>query len=262
MDDLKPWWTSKAIWTGLIGSAWGKHCVPVCEELPGRHHMDILDDLLLMGAYGRGQVMSFLGLGGAVIAPALLLTREVRARSGERCALLQRSHLELLAHLGQVFLGLAIKPRRPALQRGHHDLWMIAHLRRGLQDALHKSGQRHLGQAAAALRRRRAGGTLSGHHRRTHRRLGSDTGPRCHGWTGLWRRLIRHGGLTGRRRHRLALRLTGGTRCRRLRPGQRAAEHLRAQQLESGFLCRRLVFLYFGLSVLCSLIAGVDRGKA
>jgi hypothetical protein len=23
MDDLKPWWTSKAIWTGLIGSAWG-----------------------------------------------------------------------------------------------------------------------------------------------------------------------------------------------------------------------------------------------
>lgn len=23
MDELKPWWTSKAIWTGLIGSAWG-----------------------------------------------------------------------------------------------------------------------------------------------------------------------------------------------------------------------------------------------
>ena len=25
MDDLKPWWTSKAIWTGLIGSAWWDH---------------------------------------------------------------------------------------------------------------------------------------------------------------------------------------------------------------------------------------------
>ena len=23
MQDLKPWWTSKAIWTGVIGSAWG-----------------------------------------------------------------------------------------------------------------------------------------------------------------------------------------------------------------------------------------------
>ncbi len=23
MDDLKPWWTSKAIWTGVIGSLWG-----------------------------------------------------------------------------------------------------------------------------------------------------------------------------------------------------------------------------------------------
>jgi len=23
MEDLKPWWTSKAIWTGVIGSLWG-----------------------------------------------------------------------------------------------------------------------------------------------------------------------------------------------------------------------------------------------
>lgn len=23
MEELKPWWTSKAIWTGLIGSVWG-----------------------------------------------------------------------------------------------------------------------------------------------------------------------------------------------------------------------------------------------
>jgi hypothetical protein len=23
MEDLKPWWASKAIWTGVIGSAWG-----------------------------------------------------------------------------------------------------------------------------------------------------------------------------------------------------------------------------------------------
>jgi hypothetical protein len=23
MDEFKPWWTSKAIWTGIIGSAWG-----------------------------------------------------------------------------------------------------------------------------------------------------------------------------------------------------------------------------------------------
>jgi hypothetical protein len=23
MEDLKPWWTSKAIWTGFIGSVWG-----------------------------------------------------------------------------------------------------------------------------------------------------------------------------------------------------------------------------------------------
>jgi hypothetical protein len=23
MQELKPWWTSKAIWTGIIGSLWG-----------------------------------------------------------------------------------------------------------------------------------------------------------------------------------------------------------------------------------------------
>ena len=23
MENLKPWWTLKAIWTGVIGSAWG-----------------------------------------------------------------------------------------------------------------------------------------------------------------------------------------------------------------------------------------------
>ncbi len=23
MEDVKPWWTSKAIWTGVIGSLWG-----------------------------------------------------------------------------------------------------------------------------------------------------------------------------------------------------------------------------------------------
>jgi len=23
MEDLKPWWASKAIWTGVIGSVWG-----------------------------------------------------------------------------------------------------------------------------------------------------------------------------------------------------------------------------------------------
>jgi hypothetical protein len=23
MEDLKPWWSSKAIWTGVIGSLWG-----------------------------------------------------------------------------------------------------------------------------------------------------------------------------------------------------------------------------------------------
>jgi hypothetical protein len=23
MEELKPWWTSKAIWTGVIGSVWG-----------------------------------------------------------------------------------------------------------------------------------------------------------------------------------------------------------------------------------------------
>ena len=23
MEDLNPWWTSKAIWTGVIGSLWG-----------------------------------------------------------------------------------------------------------------------------------------------------------------------------------------------------------------------------------------------
>jgi len=23
MENLKPWWTSKAIWTGVIGSLWG-----------------------------------------------------------------------------------------------------------------------------------------------------------------------------------------------------------------------------------------------
>jgi uncharacterized membrane protein len=23
MEDLKPWWASKSIWTGIIGSVWG-----------------------------------------------------------------------------------------------------------------------------------------------------------------------------------------------------------------------------------------------
>ena len=23
MEDMKPWWASKSIWTGIIGSAWG-----------------------------------------------------------------------------------------------------------------------------------------------------------------------------------------------------------------------------------------------
>ena len=34
----------------LIRSAWGERCVSVCETIPRRHHMDVLDELVLPAA--------------------------------------------------------------------------------------------------------------------------------------------------------------------------------------------------------------------
>ncbi len=54
MEELKPWWTSKAIWTGLIGSAWG--VVGTLGPLPdGLSQTDVLT-----------VVLASIGIGGVV----------------------------------------------------------------------------------------------------------------------------------------------------------------------------------------------------
>jgi arylformamidase len=46
-----------------IRQAWGERAVPVCEEIPQRHHMGILADLAAPGARLHGIAREWLGLG-------------------------------------------------------------------------------------------------------------------------------------------------------------------------------------------------------
>ena len=48
---------------GLLRRAWGEAAVPVCETVPGRHHFDILDDLLDPQARLHRLARGLLGLG-------------------------------------------------------------------------------------------------------------------------------------------------------------------------------------------------------
>lgn len=51
MDDLKPWWTSKAIWTGVIGSLWGM--AGTLGILPtGLNQSDVLTVVLALTGIG------------------------------------------------------------------------------------------------------------------------------------------------------------------------------------------------------------------
>jgi arylformamidase len=47
----------------LIRERWGAQAVPVCETLPGRHHFDVLDDLIDPRARLHHQALGLLGLG-------------------------------------------------------------------------------------------------------------------------------------------------------------------------------------------------------
>jgi len=46
----------------LIGDAWGRAVVPVCEEIPGRNHMSVLFDLAEPGARLHRHALALLGL--------------------------------------------------------------------------------------------------------------------------------------------------------------------------------------------------------
>jgi arylformamidase len=46
----------------LIREAWGEAVVPVCEEVPGAHHFDVLDDLIDPHGRLHGLAMRLLGL--------------------------------------------------------------------------------------------------------------------------------------------------------------------------------------------------------
>lgn len=51
MEDLKPWWTSKAIWTGVIGSLWG--FAGTLDILPaGLDQADVLTVVLALTGIG------------------------------------------------------------------------------------------------------------------------------------------------------------------------------------------------------------------
>ena len=51
MEDLKPWWTSKAIWTGVIGSLWG--VASTLGVLPaGLDQTDVLTVVLALTGIG------------------------------------------------------------------------------------------------------------------------------------------------------------------------------------------------------------------
>lgn len=51
MEDLKPWWTSKAIWTGIIGSIWGvAGAIGILPE--GLNQTDVLTVVLALTSIG------------------------------------------------------------------------------------------------------------------------------------------------------------------------------------------------------------------
>ena len=51
MEDIKPWWTSKAIWTGVIGSLWG--VAGTLDVLPsGLDQTDVLTVVLALTGIG------------------------------------------------------------------------------------------------------------------------------------------------------------------------------------------------------------------
>ena len=51
MEDLKPWWTSKAIWTGIIGSIWGvAGAISILPE--GLSQADVLTVVLALTGIG------------------------------------------------------------------------------------------------------------------------------------------------------------------------------------------------------------------
>jgi arylformamidase len=47
----------------LIARRWGAQAVPVCETLPGRHHMSVLRELATPGSRAHGLALDLLGLG-------------------------------------------------------------------------------------------------------------------------------------------------------------------------------------------------------
>lgn len=54
MEELKPWWTSKAIWTGVVGSIWG--LAGAIGVLPDNlSQADVLN--LVLAATGIGGVL-------------------------------------------------------------------------------------------------------------------------------------------------------------------------------------------------------------
>jgi uncharacterized membrane protein len=51
MEELKPWWTSKAIWTGIIGSIWGvAGAIGILPE--GLSQTDVLTVVLTLTGIG------------------------------------------------------------------------------------------------------------------------------------------------------------------------------------------------------------------
>lgn len=51
MENLKPWWTSKAIWTGIIGSIWGvAGAIGILPE--GLNQTDVLTVVLALTSIG------------------------------------------------------------------------------------------------------------------------------------------------------------------------------------------------------------------
>ncbi len=51
MEELKPWWASKAIWTGVIGSLWG--VAATLDILPeGLTQADVLTVVLALTGVG------------------------------------------------------------------------------------------------------------------------------------------------------------------------------------------------------------------
>ena len=49
--------------TALIRQAWGPRTVPVCQTVPGRHHMNVLHTLAEPDSRVHGLALALLGLG-------------------------------------------------------------------------------------------------------------------------------------------------------------------------------------------------------